>query len=407
MSDRPAGGEANSPRPLAGLRILDLTRVLAGPYCTMMLADMGADVVKVERPGAGDDTRGYGPPFLGGESTYFMSINRNKRGMTLDLKHERGLTVLRQMLETADVVVENFRPGLMDRLGYGYEAVREINPKLIYCSISGYGGTGPDAALPGYDLIIQGEGGIASLTGDEDGQPFKVGTSQADIVAGMMACQGILLALIARERTGLGQKVDIGMLDCQVALLTYQAGIYFATGGSPTRMGNRHPSIVPYETFECRDGYLNVACGNEAIWRRFCDAADLERLAEDPRFRTNADRVKYADDLRAVLGARMLEQTTAEWIEALQAAGVPAGRIDSVREVCERPQVLARDMVVELEHPRAGPIRVTGVPVKLSETPGAVDTPPPVLGQHTDEILVDWLGKSGAEIAELRRQDVV
>jgi crotonobetainyl-CoA:carnitine CoA-transferase CaiB-like acyl-CoA transferase len=405
--DRPAGEEEHMPRPLAGLRILDLTRVLAGPYCTMMLGDMGADVVKVERPGAGDDTRGFGPPFVGGESTYFMSINRSKRGMTLDLKHERGLEILRQMLETADVVVENFRPGLMDRLGYGYEAVRELNPRLIYCSISGYGGTGPDAALPGYDLIIQGEGGIASLTGDPEGQPFKVGTSQADIVAGMMACQGILLALIARERTGLGQKVDIGMLDCQVALLTYQAGIYFATGESPTRLGNRHPSIVPYETFECADGYLNVACGNESMWRRFCKAAGMEDLADDLRFRSNADRVANADVLRSVLRPAMSGRTTAEWLTALRSAGVPAGRIDTVRDVCERPQVIARDMVVELEHPKAGPIRVTGVPVKLSDTPGAVESPPPVLGQHTEDVLSDWLGMSEVEVAELRRQEVV
>ena len=413
MIDHPAEGNIHMTKnmpvlgPLAGLKVLDLTRVLAGPYCTMMLADMGADVVKVERPGAGDDTRGYGPPFVGGESTYFMSINRSKRGMTLNLKHEQGLKILRDMLETADVVVENFRPGLMESFGYGYEATREINPRIIYCSISGYGGTGPDAALPGYDLIIQGEGGIASLTGDPDGPPFKVGTSQADIVTGMMACQGILLALIARDRTGHGQKVDIGMLDCQVALLTYQAGIYFATGDSPTRIGNRHPSIVPYETFECRDGYLNVACGNESIWRRFCGAAGLEELAEDSRFQTNADRVKHADELRAVLDPAIAERTTAEWIGVLRSAGVPAGRIASVRDVCEHPQVMARDMVVELEHPEAGPIRVTGVPIKLSDTPGAVRSPPPVLGQHTEDVLSDWLGMSDAETAELRRQNIV
>ena len=393
--------------PLAGLRVLDLTRVLAGPYCTMMLADMGADVVKVERPGSGDDTRGFGPPFVGGQSTYFMSINRNKRGMTLDLKQERGLDILRDMLATADVVVENFRPGLMESFGYGYEVAKEINPRLIYCSISGYGGTGPDSALPGYDLIIQGEGGLASLTGDRDGPPFKVGTSQADIVAGMMAFQGVLLGLIARERTGRGQKVDIGMLDCQVAMLTYQAGIYFATGESPTRIGNRHPSIVPYETFECADGYLNVACGNESMWRRFCKAAGMEDLAEDLRFRSNADRVANADVLRSLLRPAMSERTTAEWLTALRSAGVPAGRIDTVRDVCERPQVIARDMVVELEHPKAGPIRVTGVPVKLSETPGAVHSPPPVLGEHTEDVLTDWLDMNAQQVAELRRQNIV
>jgi len=404
---RSAGERESMSPPLAGLKVLDLTRVLAGPYCTMMLGDMGADVVKVERPGTGDDTRGFGPPFVGGESTYFMSINRNKRGMTLNLKCERGRRILRDMLEAADVLVENFRPGLMDDLGYGYEAARTINPRLIYCSISGYGATGPDASLPGYDLIIQGEGGIASLTGDPHGPPFKVGTSQADIVAGMVACQGILLALIARERSGRGQHVDIGMLDCQVALLTYQAGIYFATGANPSRLGNRHPSIVPYETFECRDGYLNVACGNESMWRRFCQALGREELAEDPRFRTNADRVGHADELRALLEPVMAEKTADEWIGILRSSGVPVGRINTVRDVCESAQVIARDMVVELGHPSAGPIRVAGVPVKLSATPGAVRSPPPLLGQHTDAVLADWLGMSSAEIAELRGQEVV
>ena len=394
-------------QPLEGLKVLDLTRVLAGPYCTMMLADMGADVVKVERPGMGDDTRGYGPPFTAGESTYFLSINRNKRGMTLDLKSARGLEILGEMLRAADVVVENFRPGLMESFGYGYEAVREMNPRIVYCSISGYGGSGPDSALPGYDLIIQGEGGIASLTGDPDGPPFKVGTSQADIVSGMMACQGILLALLARERTGRGQRVDVGMLDCQVALLTYQAGIYFATGESPGRLGNRHPSIVPYETFECADGYVNVACGNEAMWRRFCGTAGLEELAGDPRFRTNADRVKHAAELREILAPALAAGTTDEWIDSLREAGVPTGRIASVSDVCESPQVKAREMVVELEHPNAGPIRVTGVPVKLSDTPGAVRSPPPLLGQHTEQVLADWLGMSAEEVRELHGRNVV
>jgi crotonobetainyl-CoA:carnitine CoA-transferase CaiB-like acyl-CoA transferase len=394
-------------RPLDGLKVLDLTRVLAGPYCTMMLADMGADVVKVERPGSGDDTRGYGPPFLGGESAYFLSVNRNKRGLTLNLKQERGLTILRALLEKADVVVENFRPGLMESLGLDYEVAREVNPHLIYCSISGYGETGPDAKLPGYDLIIQGEGAIASLTGDPDGPPYKVGTSQADIVAGMMACQGILLALIARERTGRGQKVDIGMLDCQVALLTYQGGIYFATGESPRRIGNRHPTITPYETFECRDGYLNLACGNDAIWRRFCEVAKLGALADDPRFRTNADRVAHAEQLRALLEPVMESRTTGEWIESLRAAGIPCGRIRTVQEVCEHPQVTAREMVVELKHPEAGAIRVTGVPVKLSDTPGAVGSPPPVLGEHTAQVMSDWLNMSAPEVAELRQQGVL
>jgi crotonobetainyl-CoA:carnitine CoA-transferase CaiB-like acyl-CoA transferase len=395
------------PKPLEGLKVLDLTRVLAGPYCTMLLGDMGADVVKLERRGAGDDTRGYGPPFINGESAYFMSVNRSKRSLTVDLKHEQGRNILGDLIKTADVLVENFRPGQMEAFGYGYEATKNINPRLVYCSISGYGHTGPDAKLPGYDLIIQGEGGVASLTGDPDGPPYKVGTSQADIVGGMMAFQGILLALLTRNETGKGQKVDIGMLDCQVALLTYQAGIYFATGQSPTRTGNRHPTIVPYETFQCKDGYLNLGCGNDSLWRSFCEVTGLQSLTEDPRFRANANRVENADALRTILEPVLLQKTTVEWIEALRARGIPSGSIQSVQEVCEHPQTIAREMVVELDHPKAGPIRVTGVPIKLSDTPGAVDRPPPVLGEHTNEILREWLNMSEAQVDKLREEGVL
>lgn len=394
-------------KPLEALKVVDLTRVLAGPYCTMLLADMGADVVKVERPGAGDDTRGYGPPFVNGESAYFMSINRNKRSLTLNIKHEKGRQILHRLLEQADVVVENFRPGQMEAFESGYEQAKAVNPRLIFCSISGYGHTGPNAQLPGYDLIIQGEGGIASLTGDPDGPPYKVGTSQADIIAGMMAFQGILLALLTRTETGRGQKIDIGMLDCQVALLTYQAGIYFATGESPTRNGNRHPTIVPYETFECRDGYLNLGCGNDSLWRTFCQAAGLENLAEDPRFHTNPDRVKNVEALRPLLEPVMKQKTTQEWIDLLQPRGLPCGPIQSVKEVCEHPQTLAREMVVNLQHPKAGPIRVTGVPIKMSDTPGGVYAPPPVLGEHTAQVMSDWLHMSPADIEDLRQAGVV
>lgn len=395
------------PKPLEDIKVVDLTRVLAGPYCTMLLADMGADVVKVERPETGDDTRGYGPPFVNGESAYFMSVNRNKRSVTLNLKDEQGQRILGRLLETADVVVENFRPGQMESFGFGYEKTKVVNPRLIYCSISGYGHTGPNAQLPGYDLIIQGEGGIASLTGDPDGPPYKVGTSQADIVAGMMAFQGILLALLARIQTGGGQKIDIGMLDCQVALLTYQAGIYFATGESPTRAGNRHPTISPYETFPCRDGYLNLACGNDSLWRSFCAVAGLEALTNDQRFRKNSDRVRNCKQLRALLEPVMKQKTTQEWIDTLRPHGIPCGGIQSVKEACDHPQVLAREMVIELEHPKAGSIRTTGVPIKLSDTPGAVNSPPPVLGEHTAEVMSDWLHMSAAELNNLHKAGVV
>lgn len=395
------------PKPLDGVKVLDLTRVLAGPYCTMLLADMGADVVKVERPGAGDDTRGYGPPFLNGESAYFLSINRNKRSLTLNLKHDSALQIMRRLLEMADVVVENFRPGTMESFGFGYDAVQEFNPRLIFCSISGYGHSGPNAQLPGYDLIIQGEGGSASLTGDPNGPPFKGGTSQADIIAGMMGFQGILLALLARAQSGRGQKIDIGMLDCQVALLTYQAGIYFATGESPTRMGNQHPTITPYETYRCKDAYLNLACGNDAMWQRFCNAIGQGSWAEDARFRSNADRVQHRRQLSALLEPVMLQKTAQEWIDTLRGIGIPCGRIQSVSEVCEHPQVQARDMIVSLTHPKAGAIRVTGVPVKLSETPGAVTAPPPLLGEHSAQVLEDWLQLAPDEIDHLRQTGAV
>lgn len=394
-------------KPLDGIKVLDLTRVLAGPYCTMLLADMGADVVKVERPGAGDDTRAFGPPFVNGESAYFMSINRNKRSLTLNLKEDKARQILRQLLETVDVVVENFRPGTMESFGFGYEAVHDFNPGLVFCSISGYGHTGPDADLPGYDLIIQGEGGAASLTGDTEGPPYKVGNSQADIVAGMMAFQGILLALLARNQSGTGQKIDISMLDCQVAMLTYQAGIYFATGESPTRLGNQHPTITPYETYRCKDGFINLACGNDNMWRTFCRVIGQEEWTEDPRFRTNADRVGHRRQLAALLEPVILQKTTQEWIDQLRQNGLPCGPIQTVGQVCEDPQVIARDMIVPLDHPTAGPIRVTGVPIKLSDTPGEVHSAPPTLGQHTTEVLGDWLQINATEAEALHQDGVV
>jgi CoA:oxalate CoA-transferase len=390
-------------KPLDGIKVIDLTRVLAGPYCAMLLADMGADVVKIERPEAGDDTRAYGPPFLNGESAYFLSINRNKRSLTLNLKQPEAVDTLRQLLQKADVVVENFRPGTMESFNLGYETVHELNPRLVFCAISGFGHTGPKADLPGYDLIIQGEGGTASLTGPADGPPYKVGTSQADIVAGMMAFQGILLALLARQKTGRGQKIDIGMLDCQVALLTYQAGIYFATGQSPVRMGNQHPTITPYETFRCADGYLNLACGNDGMWRSFCKASGHAEWATDERFRSNASRVQHRRELSTLLEPVMLEKSTQEWLEILLDAGIPCGKIQSVGEVCEDPQVQARDMIVPLQHPKAGPIRVTGVPIKLSETPGMVDRPPPLLGEHSAQVLQEWLHMSAGTVEGMRQ----
>jgi formyl-CoA transferase/CoA:oxalate CoA-transferase len=392
--------------PLEGVVVVDLTRVLSGPYCTMLLADMGARVIKIEQPGRGDDTRGWGPPFVGGESAYFLSVNRNKESVTLDFKDEAGRHVLERLIGRADVLVENFRPGAMARLGLDFGTLHARHPRLVYCSISGFGQTGPRAAEPGYDAVVQAEGGLMSITGPANGPAYRLGVAISDIVSGMFAAQGIALALLARARTGAGQHVDIGMLDAVTALLTYQASIHFTTGGVPLRMGNRHPTIVPYETFDASDGEVVVAVGNDALWRRFCEALELQALAADPRFATNRDRVERYDELRPLLAARLRARPRAAWIDALTRAGVPCGSVRDVGEVFADPQVRHRAMVAPLEHPSAGPIAVVGVPIKLSATPGAVRTPPPLLGEQTDDVLRE-LGVTGEEIERLRGRGVV
>ena len=388
--------------PLDGITILDFTRVLSGPYCTMQLADMGARVIKIEQPGKGDDTRAWGPPFLNGESAYFLSINRNKESLALDLKSPGALGVLDALLARADVVVENFRPGTMARLGLGYEQLKDRFPRLVYCSISGFGQTGPRTREPGYDAVVQAEGGLMSITGDADGQPFRLGVAISDIVSGMFAVQGIAFALLARNRTSEGQLVDIGMLDATAALLTYQAGIYFATGRTPGRMGNRHPTIVPYETFTAADGDFVIAVGNDEQWRRFCTVAGLDALAMDEKFATNRARVTNYSMLRPLLADTLRTRTRAEWVDRLRPAGVPCGSVRGVAEVLQDPHLEARGMIQEVEHAVAGAMRVTGVPVKLSSTPGSVRTPPPTLGEHTIEILRNDLGMSEADIEALR-----
>ncbi len=398
--------DSNIP-PLAGLTVVDLTRVLSGPYCTMLLADMGARVIKIEQPGRGDDTRAWGPPFVDGESAYFLSINRNKESLTLDLKHAAGRQILERLLDRADVVVENFRPGTMQRFGFGYDTVAARWPRVVYCSISGFGQTGPRRSQPGYDAVVQAEGGLMSITGEADGAPFRLGVAISDIVSGMFAAQGIAMALLARVRTNRGQHVDIGMLDATTALLTYQAGAYFATGSAPVRMGNRHPTIVPYETFSARDGDFVLAVGNDRLWQSFCRVAGLGALAEDVRFATNRDRVEWYETLRPLLASHLRTRTRAEWIAALTAAGIPCGAVRDVAEVLEDPHLHARDMIASAEHAVLGAVRVLGVPIKLSDTPGRIESAPPVLGEHTDRILRDDLGMSGAEIAELRASQTI
>jgi formyl-CoA transferase/CoA:oxalate CoA-transferase len=386
--------------PLDGLTVLDFSRVLAGPYCTMQLADLGARVIKIEQPGRGDDTRAWGPPFVGGESAYFLSINRNKESVALDLKHPVARRAIDALLQRADIVVENFRPGTMERLGLGYEAVRTTNARAIYCSISGFGQTGPRRLEAGYDAMMQAEGGLMSITGAADGPPFRLGVAIADIATGMFAVQGILAALYARERTNRGQRVDIAMLDAVTALLTYQASSAFATGGTPTRMGNRHPSIAPYDTFAAADGDFVLAVGNDDQFRRVADVLGRAELARDERFLTNADRVRHYDELRGTLAPLLAAWPRADLLRALTTAGVPNGAVRSVTDALADPQVAAREMIVPLEHLTAGPIRVLGTPLKLSDTPASVRRPPPALGQHTVQVMRE-LGLNAEEIRSL------
>ncbi|PIU47840.1 MAG: formyl-CoA transferase [Candidatus Hydrogenedentes bacterium CG07_land_8_20_14_0_80_42_17] len=392
---------------LDGIKVLDLSRVLAGPYGTQILADHGAEVWKVEIPGKGDDTRAFGPPFQNGESAYFMSVNRNKRSITINMKSNDGIEIIKNLLLKADVLIENFRPGTLDKFGLDADSALKMNPRLIYCSVSGFGQTGPWSRKPGYDLAIQGMGGIMSLTGEPDGPPTKVGTSIADIISGIYAAQGILLALVARNKTGRGQKIDISMLDGQISLLTYQAGIYFAEGKSPMRKGNQHPTICPYETFKTKDGYLNLAVGNDKLWLSFCELINRPDLKSDERFTTNPKRVACRNILFPILSEIFSTRSTAEWISLLEKAGIPAGPIFTVEEVLEHEQTKAREMVVAMEHPKAGRIRLTGIPIKLSDTPGKIKTPPPVAGQHTEEILRNVLGYSKEKIEELRKSGAI
>jgi crotonobetainyl-CoA:carnitine CoA-transferase CaiB-like acyl-CoA transferase len=390
--------------PLHGITVLDLTRVLSGPYCTMLLADMGARVVKVEQPGKGDDTRAWGPPFVDGESAYFLSINRNKESVTLDFKQPAGRGILDRLVAKCDVLVENFRPGALARLKLDYASLAAQHPRLVHCSISGFGQSGPRSHEPGYDAVMQAEGGLMSITGAADGPPFRLGVAIADIVSGMFAAYGVTLALFARERSGRGQAVDIGMLDSVAALLTYQAAIYFTTGSAPSRMGNRHPTIVPYETFAASDGDFVLAVGNDDQWHRFCTTAGFD---DDGRFQTNAARVTGYAELRPLLVAHLRRRSRRDWIQCLTAAGVPCGSVRDLHEVFTDRQLSAREMIARVDHSRIGALKLLGVPVKLSATPGAVREAPPTLGQHTDAVLRDDLGLSVSEIAALRRDGVV
>ncbi len=393
--------------PLTGLRVLDASRILTGPYCTMMLADLGAEVIKVEMPGTGDDTRAWGPPFLGGEAAYYLSINRNKKSLTLNMKAPEGKEIFKALASRSDVLLENFRPGTMERLGLGYDTLKAINPGLIYCSISGFGQDGPYWDKPGYDIILQGAGGLMSITGEPDGEPVRAGVAVCDIGAGMFAAFAILAALYRRTSTGEGDYIDVSMLDCEVAWLTYVAGNHLATGKIPGRWGSAHPNIVPYQAFQGGDGkYFNVAVGNDALWKKFCAVVGLSHIVDDPRFATNPSRVANRQECVEIISKKLKERPAAEWLALLDEAGVPVGPINNIKEVFEDPQVLHRNMLVSIPHPKAGEVRVTGVPVKFKNNPGGIVSHPPLLGEHTEEVLAS-LGYTPEQIAAFRESGVV
>lgn len=395
------------PKPLEGVRVLDLTRVLAGPFCTMMLLDLGAEVVKVEVPGVGDDSRAFGP-FKNGQSLYFLNINRGKESVALDLKSAEGKALLIELAKKSDVIVENFRPGTMEKLGLGWEALKAANPRLIYAAVSGFGHTGPDSGRPAYDILVQAMGGVMSITGWPDSPPTRVGLSMGDITAAVFGSSGILAALYQREKTGLGQKVDVAMLDCQLAILENALVRYQVDGKAPAPLGTRHPTITPFQAFRAADAWFVVAVGNDALWKTFCAAVKRADLLADPRFATNGDRTKHYEDLIPELERLFAAKDAGEWLALLEAAGVPAAPVNSVDTVMKDRQLIARNMFVTVDDPAAGVVTIPGNPIKMESVPESPTRPrAPALGEHTDAVLKSVLGLDEAAIAALRAKGVV
>ncbi len=390
---------------LSGLKVLDLTRVLAGPYCTMVLGDLGADVIKIEAPKKGDDSRQFGP-YIEGQSAYFMSINRNKRSMTLNLKKESAKKLFLDMVKEADVVVENYRPGTMEKLGIGYDELAKVNPRIIYAATSGFGHSGPYSRRPAYDGVVQAMGGIMSITGQKGGQPTRVGPSVGDIIAGLFTAIGILASVNHRNETGQGQKVDVAMLDCQVAILENALARYFATGVSPAPAGNRHSSIVPFEPFDTDDGEIMIAVGNDNLWRTFCNEIELPELIEDERFKTNPDRSNNYDELRPIIADLMKKESTMKWYEKLTVAGIPCGPINNIEMLTKDEQIAHREMIIDVDHPVAGETKIPGLPIKMSKTMGSVRKPAPLLGEDTFEIISEMLGYDEETINKLKDDEI-
>jgi len=392
-------------KALEGVKILDLTRVLAGPYATMILGDLGAEIIKVEIPVIGDDSRHFGP-FINGESAYFMSLNRNKRSMTLNLKTEEGKTIFKRFIEKVDVIVENFKPGTMDKLGLGYDVLKKINPQIIFASSSGFGQTGPYSKKAAYDGVIQAMSGIMSITGQEGGEPTRVGPSIGDITAGLFTAIGILTALQSRNTNGKGQMVDIAMLDCQVAILENAIARYLVSGDIPKPIGNRHSSIVPFEPFEASDGSLMIAVGNDLLWQKFCTAMNRKALAEDERFKTNLKRNENYTQLKEIIAEEIQKKSIGQWQSIFDQAGVPCGPINTIDAVVSNEQVKAREMIVDIDHPKAGRTQIPGIPIKMSETPGRIQRPAPELGEHTEILLKEYLSMEDDEIELMKEKGV-